>query len=196
MTHSAFNLWCVHTASCWWGMQWHCIPHQQLAVCTHHCVHTILNCTLQMVQFPCTYNVHNYSADIAVLQLHCVLPLQRSYIFAELSLCSKFPTVKVLFLFMAGASVAACVTVLVHLRTKESMRVCTTVCYQEEGPSSPCMMVTGRDWTVIGLVCGFHVQYNMLFNRLKAIGFVCYSIPLCMRNVWWIIDGRRTVLTD
>jgi len=129
MTYSAFNLWCVHTASCWWGMQCHCIPHQQLAVCAHHCVHTILNCTLQMAQFPFTYDVHNYSADIAVLQLHCVLPLQRSYIFAELSLCSKFPTVKALFLFMAGASVAACVTVLVHLKTKESMRVCTTVCY-------------------------------------------------------------------
>jgi len=46
---------------------------------------------------------------------------------------------------VAGATVAAGVTVLVYLKTKPCRRGYTTVCYQEKGPSNPSMMVTGRD---------------------------------------------------
>ena len=90
--------------------------------------------------------------DIAVLQimgcheqqLQCVLSQQR-LLFAELPLCSTFPTGKTIFLFVAGTTVAAGVTVLVHLKTKPCMRGYTTVCYQETGSSRPSTMVTGRD---------------------------------------------------
>jgi len=60
------------------------------------------------------------------------------------------PTGKRLFLFVTGATLAAGVTVLVYLKTKPCMRVCTTLCHQETGPSRPSVMVTGRYSTVTG----------------------------------------------
>ena len=99
-------------------------------------------CTSCAYKLLCTYSV-----DIAVLQLMGLL-------WAAATVCittklSWYSTGKAtLFLFVAGATVAAGITVLVYLKTKPCMRVHTTLCHQETGPSTPSMMVTGRDWTV------------------------------------------------
>jgi len=48
---------------------------------------------------------------------------------------------------VAGATLVVGVTVVVYLKAKPCRRGYTTVYYQEKGPvpSSPSMMVTGRD---------------------------------------------------